>query len=64
VTLYLLPTVNLKLRPLLFKQLKPGTRVVSNTFDMDDWQPEKVLKVGENTIYYWVIPEKVPENLR
>ncbi len=64
VTLYLLPSVNLKLRPLLFKQLKPGTRVVSNTFDMDDWKPEKTLKVGNNTVYYWVIPEKVPENLR
>src|SRR5215469_96994 len=41
VTLFLLPSVNLKLRPKLLKELKPGTRVVSNTFDMGDWRPEK-----------------------
>jgi ribosomal protein L11 methylase PrmA len=41
VTLFLLPSVNLKLRPKLLQDLKPGTRVVSNTFDMGDWRPEK-----------------------
>src|SRR4051794_5150465 len=41
VTLYLLPSINLKLRPKLWKDLKPGTRVVSHAFDMGDWQPEK-----------------------
>jgi hypothetical protein len=41
VTLCLLPTINLKLRPKLLQELKPGTRVVSNTFDMGDWRPEK-----------------------
>src|SRR5689334_10408822 len=39
VTLFLLPTVNLKLRPRLLRELKPGTRIVSNTFDMGDWKP-------------------------
>ncbi|QEL04261.1 class I SAM-dependent methyltransferase [Olivibacter sp. LS-1] len=60
VTLYLLPYVNLKLRPKLLEQLKPGTRIVSNEFDMGDWQPEKKIKVGESTIYFWTIPEKKP----
>ncbi|MEH6304435.1 class I SAM-dependent methyltransferase [Olivibacter sp. CPCC 100613] len=61
VTLYLLPYVNLKLRPKLLEQLKPGTRVVSNEFDMGDWKPEKKIKVGESTIYFWTIPEKKPK---
>ena len=41
VTLFLLPSINLKLRPKLLQDLKPGTRVVSNTFDMGTWRPEK-----------------------
>src|SRR5258706_2616443 len=46
VTLFLLPTVNMKLRPKLLQDLKPGTRVVSNTFDMGDWKPDKEATVG------------------
>ncbi len=58
VTLYLLPDVNLKLRPQLWKQLKVGTRVVSHDFDMGpDWPPEKVEKVDGKTLYYWSITE-------
>lgn len=68
VTLYLFPHVNLKLRPRLFEQLKPGTRIVSHDYHMGDWKPEQVVQVqGPNrvhTVYSWVIPEKVPENLR
>ncbi|AFY50637.1 Putative RNA methylase family UPF0020 [Nostoc sp. PCC 7524] len=64
VTLYLLPDINLKLRPKLFKELKPGTRVVSHAFDMGDWKPDKTLQVDGKTIYYWVIPEEIPANLR
>lgn len=68
VTLYLLPELNVKLRPMLFQQLKPGTRIVSHDFDMGDWKPEQTVQVqGPNrvhTVYSWVIPEKVPENLR
>jgi len=60
VTLYLLPKVNLRLRPKLLKELKPGTRIVSHAFDMGDWQPERVEKVDGSTIYYWVVPEKSP----
>ncbi|NDJ25852.1 methyltransferase domain-containing protein [Nostoc sp. B(2019)] len=64
VTLYLLPDVNLKLRPKLLKELKPGTRIVSHAFDMGDWKPQQTLNVEGKTIYYWVVPEKVPANLQ
>lgn len=64
VTLYLLPAVNLKLRPKILSELKPGTRIVSHAFDMGDWKPEKVVEVDGRTVYYWVVPENVPENLR
>ncbi|WP_334189565.1 SAM-dependent methyltransferase [Noviherbaspirillum sp.] len=58
VTLYLLPDVNQRLRPQLWKQLKVGTRVVSHDFDMGaEWPPEKVEKVGNKTIYFWTITE-------
>ncbi len=56
VTLYLLPAVNLKLRPQLWRQLKPGTRVVSHSFDMgDDWPPEHTEQVGYATVHQWTI---------
>ena len=62
VTLYLDPRVNLRLRPKLIRELKPGTRVISNSFDMGDWKPDRVVKLmvagSEVVIYYWVIPEK------
>lgn len=57
VTLYLLPSVNMKLRPKLWRDLKPGTRVVSHSFDMGDWKPEKTVEVNGRYIYFWVIPE-------
>src|SRR6202030_2335180 len=47
VTLFLLESVNLKLRPKLLKNLKPGTRIISNTFDMGDWKPDKEMSVGD-----------------
>lgn len=56
VTLYLLPQVNRKLRPQLWKQLKVGARVVSHDFDMGpEWPPERTEKVDHKTIYYWTI---------
>ncbi len=65
VTLYLLPELNVKLRPQLFRQLKPGTRIVSHAFDMGKWKPNRVVQTqGGSTIYYWVIPKKIPANLR
>jgi len=60
VTLYLYPWVNLKLRPKLLRDLKPGTRVVSNLHDMGDWKPEKQVEAGGHPIYFWTIPEKTP----
>ena len=64
VTLYLLPQLNVKLRPQLFKQLKPGTRVVSHDFDMGEWKPDRVVQTQEgSTIYLWTIPKKIPANL-
>ncbi|HEX5606616.1 MAG TPA: class I SAM-dependent methyltransferase [Candidatus Binatia bacterium] len=58
VTMYLLPDVNLKLRPNLLSQLKPGSRVVSHSFDMGDWKPDKIERVEGRTIYLWIIPAK------
>ncbi len=60
VTLYLWPTVNLKLRPKLWKELKPGTRVVSNMHDMGDWAPDKTIKADGHFIYLWTIPSTPP----
>ncbi len=55
ITLYLLPSLNQKLMPQL-KQLKPGTRIVSHSFDMGtEWPPEKTQDVNGRTIYYWTI---------
>jgi hypothetical protein len=65
VTLYLLPRVNLELRPKMFEQLRPGTRVVSHAFDMGDWRPDTIVEVkvsqglGRAMVYAWTIPAKV-----
>ena len=58
VTMYLLPDVNLKLKPNLLSQLKPGSRIVSHSFDMGDWKADKVERVDGRTIYFWTIPAK------
>jgi hypothetical protein len=66
VTLFLLPNINLKLRPKLLADLKPGTRVVSNTFDMGDWKAEKESTVDTNDedtylshkFFLWTIPSR------
>jgi SAM-dependent methyltransferase len=58
VTMYLLPDVNLKLKPNLLRQLKPGSRVVSHAFDMGDWKPDKTERVNGRTVYLWTIPAK------
>lgn len=62
VTMYLLPDVNLKLKPNLLSQLKPGSRVVSHAFDMGDWKPDKVERVNGRTVYLWTIPAKGAPN--
>lgn len=56
VTLYLLPSINLKLLPKLLKDLSPGTRIVSHAFDMGDWKPEQTINVDGRTVYFWRIP--------
>lgn len=58
VTLYLLPSLNVKLLPKLLSDLKPGTRIVSHAFDMGSWKPQQTLNAGGSTIYFWVIPAK------
>lgn len=58
VTLYLLPSLNLKLRPKLLSELKPGTRIVSHAFDMGDWQPEEELEINGRHVYFWTVPER------
>jgi len=56
VTLYLLPSLNLKLLPKLNRELKPGTRVVSHAFDMGTAKPQETLNVDGRTVYFWTIP--------
>jgi SAM-dependent methyltransferase len=58
VTMYLLPSVNLKLRPRLLKELKPGTRIVSHDFDMGDWAPEISREVKNSRIFLWTVPAR------
>ena len=62
VTLYLLPAVNMRLRPKLLSELRPGTRIVSHNYDMGDWAPEQTIRVktptGDHTVYYWIVPRR------
>ena len=62
VTLYLLPEINLKLRPKLLKELKPGTRIVSHNYGLGDWDPIRTETIdtasGEHVVFYWVVPPK------
>lgn len=58
ITMYLLPDVNLKLKPRILSQMKPGSRVVSHAFDMGDWKPDKVERVNGRTVYLWTVPAK------
>jgi SAM-dependent methyltransferase len=59
VTLYLLPGVNMKLRPKLLAELRPGTKVVSHSFDMGDWKPVKTEQVDGANVYLWIVPQRV-----
>lgn len=60
VALYLSPELNLKLRPRLLRELRPGTRIVSHDFDMGDWRPDRTLRVKgptrEHTLHLWIVP--------
>ncbi len=59
LTMYLLPRVNLQLRPRILDELAPGTRVVSHAFDMDDWEPDARDRVNGQRAYLWIVPAKV-----
>ena len=59
VTLYLVRSVNVRLRPKLFAELRPGTRVVSHQFDMGEWEPDAKSRVGEERVFLWIIPAQV-----
>jgi len=69
VTLFLLPEGNLKLKPKLLQDLKLGTRIVSNTFDMGDWKPDKEFTVDGDSddtylsrhLFLWTVPERKPD---
>jgi len=59
ITLYLLPRLNVQLRPKLFEELRPGSRIVSHAFDMGDWPADSTINVGGRTVYYWLMPANV-----
>jgi 2-polyprenyl-3-methyl-5-hydroxy-6-metoxy-1,4-benzoquinol methylase len=56
VTLYLLPARLTKLRPKLWKELKPGTRIVAHDFDLGDWKPERTVDLEGHRLFFWTIP--------
>ena len=62
VTLYLSPEVNLRLRPKLLRELRPGTRIVSHEHDLGDWQPEKSVLVPlaerNHYVFLWRVPPR------
>ena len=63
ITMFLLPQINMKLRPKIL-DMKPGTRVVSNTFTMEDWEADETQTVGADctnwcTALFWIVPAKV-----
>src|ERR1700719_2970505 len=68
VTLFLLESVNLRLRPKLLKDLKPSTRIVSNTFNMGDWKPDKEFTLDDDAdfdnngvshkFFLWIVPQR------
>jgi SAM-dependent methyltransferase len=66
VTLFLLPDVNMRLRPKLLQELQPGTRIVSNTFDMGDWKPDKEQRLDggdpdyglSQRFFLWIVPRR------
>jgi hypothetical protein len=58
VTMYLLEELNARLRPTILA-MRPGTRVLSNSFSMGDWEPDQVIRTGTNTGYFWTVPANV-----
>lgn len=59
LTLYLAPEINLRLRPRILAEMRPGTRVVSHDFEMGDWRPNERQMVGTASIYMWIVPARI-----
>lgn len=59
VTMYLLESVNLELRPRLLRELRPGTRIISHVFNMGDWEPDDEVALSSISIYKWIVPAQV-----
>jgi len=62
LTLYLTAQVNLRLRPRILSQMRPGTRVVSHDFDMGDWRWDERNRLGSATVFLWVVPARMGGN--
>jgi SAM-dependent methyltransferase len=58
LTLYLLPEINLQLRPRILAEMRPGTRVVSNSYDMGEWRADLRQRIGDTNIYMWIVPAR------
>ena len=58
LTMFLLGSINMKLRPRILRELKPGARVVSYSFNMGDWVPDRVASVDGQPIYLWIVPDR------
>ena len=56
VALYLLPSLNDRLKPKLLKELRPGSRIVSNSFAMTAWEPTRTVTIDDRVVYLWTIP--------
>ncbi len=60
ITMYLFPSINLKLRPKLLEELEPGSRIVSHDFDMGEWKPDKQHgRMETHAVYFWIVPAKI-----
>jgi len=62
LTMYLLPRVNVQLRPRILSEMTPGSRVVSHAFDMAEWEPDQRESVDGRTVYLWIVPAQVGGN--
>ena len=59
LTLYLTREINLRLRPRILREMRPGTRVVSHDFDMGEWRPDQRQRIGSSTLHLWIVPARV-----
>jgi hypothetical protein len=64
LTLYLLPEINIRLRPRILSQMRPGTRVISHQYDMGDWHYDQRQVIGRSTIFMWIVPGRAAGRYR